>query len=80
MRYNFPIAYGPKTVFYDLSNGTDRKLVVSNRISLGILDINSGAETEFPGATKAAQTLASSFKYSFTEVTCSKPLFIQVFL
>ena len=39
MRYNFPIAYGPKTVFYDLPNGTDRKLVVSNRISLGILDM-----------------------------------------
>ena len=39
MRYNFPIVYGPKTVFYDLPNGTDRKLVVSNRISLGILDM-----------------------------------------
>ena len=39
MRYNFPIVYGPKTVFYDLPNGTDRKLVVSNRISLCILDM-----------------------------------------
>ena len=41
MRYNFPIVYGPKTVFYDLPNGTDRKLVVSNRISLGILDMTA---------------------------------------
>ena len=39
MRYNFPIVYGPKTAYYDLPNGTDRKLVVSNRISLGILDM-----------------------------------------
>ena len=39
MRYNFPIVYGPKTASYDLPNGTDRKLVVSNRISLGILDM-----------------------------------------
>ena len=39
MRYNFPIVYGPKTVFYDLPNGTDHKLVVSNRISLFILDM-----------------------------------------
>ena len=39
MRYNFPIVYGPKTVFYDLSNCTDRKVVVSNRISLCILDM-----------------------------------------
>ena len=38
-RYNFPIVYGPKTVFYDLPNGTDRKLVVSNRISLCVLDM-----------------------------------------
>ena len=41
MRYNFPIVYGPKTGFYDLPNGTDRKLVVSNRISLGILDMTA---------------------------------------
>ena len=39
MRYNFPIVYGPKTVFYDPPNGTDSKLVVSNRISLCILDM-----------------------------------------
>ena len=39
MRYNFPIVYGPKTVFYDPPNGTDRKLVVSNRISLCTLDM-----------------------------------------
>ena len=45
MRYNFPIAYGPKTVFYDLPNGTDRKLVVSNRISLGILDMTDWLST-----------------------------------
>ena len=45
MRYNFPIVYGPKTVSYDLPNGTDRKLVVSNRISLGILDM---ADDELP--------------------------------
>ena len=38
-RYNFPIVYGPKTVFYDLPNGTDRKLVVSNHISLCVLDM-----------------------------------------
>ena len=39
MRYNFPILYGPKTVVYDPPNGTNRKLVVSNRISLCILDM-----------------------------------------
>ena len=39
MRYNFPIVYGPKTVFYNLPNGTDRELLVSNCISLGILDM-----------------------------------------
>ena len=41
-RYNFPIVYGPKTVFYDLPNGTDRKLVVSNRINLCVLDMTGG--------------------------------------
>ena len=44
MRYNFPIVYGQKTVFYDLPNGADRKLVVSNRISLCILDMTGGQE------------------------------------
>ena len=44
MRYNFPIVYGPKTASYDLPNGTDRKLVVSNRISLGILDMTGTPE------------------------------------
>ena len=47
MRYNFPIVYGPKTVFYDLPNGTDRKLVISNRISLGILDMTVMVERKF---------------------------------
>ena len=35
---------------------------------------NSGTQTEFTCATKAAQTLASSFKYSFTEVTANHSL------
>ena len=41
MRYNFLIVYGLKNVFYNLPNGTDRKLVVSNRISLGIMDMTA---------------------------------------
>ena len=41
MRCNFPIVYGPKPVLYDPPNGTNRKLVVSNRISLCILDMTA---------------------------------------
>ena len=48
-RYNFPIVYGPKTVFYDPPNDTDRKLVVLNRISLCIFDMTEELQSTFKG-------------------------------
>ena len=41
MRYNFPIVYGLETVFYDPPNGTNRTFVVSNRISLCIMNMTA---------------------------------------
>lgn len=39
MRYNFTIVYGLKTVFYNLPNCMDCKVVVLNCIRLSILDM-----------------------------------------
>ena len=63
-RCNFPIVYGPKTVFYDLPNGTDRRLVVSNRISLRVLDMTDLPRLKFlPLLTKRELWADSSFSF-----------------
>ena len=66
MGYNFPIVYGPKTVFYDPPNGTDRKLVVSNRISLCILDMTGGSVWQIYSADFRLQQQSSRAKSIFS--------------
>ena len=60
-RYNFPIVYGPKTVFYDLPNGPDRKLVVSNRISLCVLDMDMTAVLWAPNLVVSMHAFSRTF-------------------
>ena len=60
MWYNYPSVYGPKTVFNDLPNGTDRKLVVLNRI----IGHDCSSRSEAPQRWQARRPLASRVQKS----------------
>ena len=69
MRYNFPIVYRPKAVFYDLSNCTDRKLVVSNRINLYIgHDQSRSGQWQRQDASKYLYRLCSTARVFIKEL------------